>query len=107
MAEGENVAGEKKMGDLKMLPTIGSDVKYTSRCDAKCVVGIRVKGGDFWRWIILRTMGSDVKDTSRCDAKCVVGIRVKGGDFWRCDMGCVAGNRVVGGDETGTSAWMT
>ena len=49
MAEGENVAGEKKMGDLKMLPTIGSDVKDTSRCDAKCVVGIMVKGGDFLR----------------------------------------------------------
>ena len=44
MAEGENVAGEEKMCDLKMLPTIGSDVKYTSRCDAKCVVGIMVKG---------------------------------------------------------------
>ena len=64
MAEGENVAGEKKMGDLKMLPTIGSDVKYTSRCDAKCVVGIRVKGGDFWR----------------CDMGCVAGNRVVGGD---------------------------
>ena len=44
MAEGEIVAGEKKTDDLIMLRTMGSDVKYTSRCDAKCVVGIRVKG---------------------------------------------------------------
>ena len=44
MAEGEIVAGEKKTDDLIMLRTMGSDVKYTSRCDAKCVVGIMVKG---------------------------------------------------------------